>query len=110
MTLEQKILKATLMLRRLGNTYQTKEEQIAEFAEWYTKENEAELDRWIASMREDLAKTPEEREAEMEAFREELAEREAMMEYEERMSRRNDRDEWDDLWEDRARDAGAKWF
>ena len=108
--LEQKILKATLMLRKLGNKYQTKEEQIAEFTEWYTEEREVDLDEWIDSMREDLAKTPEQREEESRQFIEELSQREAELEYQERMSRRHDRDEWDDLWDDRARSVGAVCF
>lgn len=32
------------------------------------------------------------------------------MEYEERMSARRERDEWDDLWDDRARSVGAVWY
>ena len=107
MTLDQKILKATLMLRRWGNTYQTKDVQRAEFTKWYTAENEKDLDEWIQSLREDLAKTPEQLEEESRQFIEELAEREAELEYQERMSMWHERDEWDDLWDDRARDCGA---
>jgi len=97
------------MLRRLGNTYQTKEEQIAEFTEWYTEANEADLDSWIDSLREDLHKTPEELEAEAEEFREYLMERDEQLYYEE-FGGRHDRDEWDDLWSDRAREVGAIYF
>lgn len=113
MAIEQKVLKAILMLRKLGNKSQTKEEQIAEQFQWlledygYTEES---IDEWIGWLREELAKTPEQREAESEQFIEELSEREAQMEYEERMSARRERDEWDDLWDDRARSVGAVWY
>ena len=103
---QQKVLKAALMLRRLGNTYQTKEEQIAEFLEWYA-ERETALDEWIDSMREELAKTPEQLEAERQEFLEELLEREAEASAREIASLRRERDEWDDFWDDRARSVGA---
>lgn len=106
---DQKILKAVLMLRKLGNKYQTKEEQIAEQKQWiangfYTGDS---FDEWIDWMREELAKTPEQREAEAERISEEIAEREALQEYQERMSMRSDRDEWDDYWADASRAVGA---
>lgn len=63
--LENKILKAILMLRHF-NTYETKEKQLQDAKRWYTEENEKELDGWIDSLREELAKTPEEREREAE--------------------------------------------
>ena len=63
--LEQKILKAVLMLRHF-NTYETKEKQLEDARRWYTEENEKELDGWIDYLREELAKTPEEREREAE--------------------------------------------
>lgn len=107
MTINQKILKATLLLRKWGNTYQSKEEQIAEFTEWYTAENEKDLDTWIDSLKEDLAKTPEQLEEESRNFCEELAELEAQQEYEERVNNRYDHDEWYDLWTDRAISVGA---
>lgn len=107
MELKLKILKATLMLRKLGNKYQTKEEQIAEFTEWFTADREADLDEWIEGLREELNKTPEQREEETRMISEEVARREAEQEYNERMANRSDRDEWSDLWEDRARDCGA---
>ena len=110
MILELKILKATLMLRRLGNRYQSKEEQIAEFTNWYPKENESTLDSWIDSMRIDLAKTPEEREEESRQFIEELSQREWELAQQEMQAMRHDRDEWDDLWDDRARSCGAVLF
>lgn len=110
MTLELKILKATLMLRKWGNKYQTKEEQIAEFTDWYPAEKEADLDEWIQSLREDLAKTPEQREEESRQFIEELSQREWELAQQEMASMRHDRDEWDDLWDDRARSVGAVCF
>ena len=110
MTLELKILKATLMLRKLGNKYQTKEEQLAEFTEWYTAEREADLDEWIASMHADLILSPEELEAKRAKEFEEFLEREAEYESrEQRIYRQRERDEWDDLWADRARSVGAVW-
>ena len=111
MTLEQKILKAVLMLRKWGNKYQTKEEQIAEQKEWLEKgwTTEEAIDEWINGLREDLAKTPEQREEESRRFCEELAEREAELEYQERMSGYG-RDEWDDRWDDAARSVGAVIF
>ena len=93
MAIEQKVLKAILMLRKLGNKSQTKEEQIAEQLQWLSEDygyTEESIDEWI--------------------FIEELSEREAQMEYEERMSARRERDEWDDLWDDRARSVGAVWY
>lgn len=102
------ILKAVLMLRRNGNTYSTKEEQIAEQREWLAKGyySEGEFFGWIDWLREELAKTPEQREEESRIACEEMAEREALMEYEDH----HYRDEWDDLWADRAREVGATWF
>lgn len=114
MNTDQKILKAILMLRRWGNKYQTKEEQIAEQHRWLEDDpTYAErLDGWIDSLREDLALTPEERRAKEERefeeslIREEEWERkQAAMYYTD-----HDRDEWDDLWADRARSVGATWF
>lgn len=63
--LDQKILKAVLMLRRWGNKFQSKEEQIAEQYRWLEADPEYanSLDGWIDSLREDLAMTPEERRA-----------------------------------------------
>lgn len=111
MTVEQKVLKAVLLLRRF-NKYQTKEEQIAECFDFLDKGylTEEDIDDWINSLREELAKAPEQREEESQRFVEELSEREAQMEYNERMSARYERDEWDDLWDDRARSVGAVWF
>ena len=101
-----KILKATLMLRKLGNKYDTKEEQRAEFSEWFIGREDA-LDAWINDLREELAKTPEQREREMEQAREAMLKREAITAAHELESMRDNRDEWDDLWDDRARDCGA---
>lgn len=115
MNVDQKILKAILMLRRWGNKYQTKEEQIAEQHRWLKDDPtyyEERLDEWIDALRGDLALTPEERRAKEEReFEESLMReeewdrREAARYYEDR-----DRDEWDDLWADRARSVGATWF
>ena len=109
---DQKILKAVLMLRKLGNTYTSKEEQIAEQKEWIANGyySDGSFDEWIDWMRDELAKTPEQREEESRSACEEMAEREAEMEYQERMASRHYRDEWDDLWDDRARSVGAMMF
>ena len=104
-----KVVKAVLMLRRCGNTSKSKEEQIAEQLEWLKDPEYAKIfDEWIDSLREDLKKTPEQREKESEEYLEELLEREAEQVREEMLSMRHDRDEWDDYWDDIARSVGAK--
>ena len=105
--LHNKILKATLLLRKCGNKYQTKEEQLAEFTEWYTEDREADLDEWIQFLKDDLAKTPEQKEKESEEFLERLMEGEWELAKQEMECMRHERDEWDDLWDDRARSVGA---
>ena len=65
---DQKILKAVLMLRRWGNKSKSKEEQIEEQKRWL-EEDPAYADVFddrIQSLREDLAKAPEQLEAERE--------------------------------------------
>ena len=90
-----KVVKAVLMLRRCGNTSKSKEEQIAEQLEWLKDPEYAKIfDEWIDSLREDLKKTPEQREKESEEYLEELLEREAEQVREEILSMRHDRDEW----------------
>lgn len=105
---DQMILKAVLMLRELGNKYQSKEEQIAEQKQWLADDpTYAErFFEWVDSMRADLQKTPEEREAESERIFDEMRELEAETEYQEW----DYRDEWDDLWADRARSVGAVYW
>lgn len=75
--LQQKILKGILMLR-VFNRYQSKEEQIAELYDWYQKGylTENQIDDWIDSLREDMHKTPEQLEEESRIVCEEMAERE----------------------------------
>jgi len=107
---DQKILKAVLMLRRWGNKSQSKEEQIKEQKRWLEKDpTYAErFDEWIQSLREDLAKPPEQLEAEHEREFAEFLEREAEWDLrEQQMYRDHSHDEWDDLWADRARSVGA---
>lgn len=78
------ILKATLMRRRLcgPDLRQTKEDEIAEYLELYKDDAvdgvpmDEYLADWIDSLREDLAMTPEEREARREAELEEMLEHE----------------------------------
>ena len=107
MTRTSLILKGVLMHRKLTAGYSTKEDVIKDTTMIFDGSEDSAIVEWIDWLREELSKTPEQREAESEKFIEELAEREAMQEYEERMSRRHDRDEWDDFWADRARDCGA---
>lgn len=105
--MKNKILKATLLLRMVGNKYQTKDEQLAEFTEWYTADREADLDKWITSLKEELMKTPEQKQKESEEFLEQLMEGEWELAKQEMESMRHERDEWDDYWDDRARSVGA---
>lgn len=114
MTIELKALKAVLMLRKLGNTYDTKEQQIADALAWYRDSNvdghgldESDLDNWITALQVELAKTPEQREQEQAEWREQEAEWGWEQARQEMESMRCDRDEWDDLWADRARSCGA---
>lgn len=114
MTIELKALKAVLMLRRLGNTYDTKAKQIADTLSWYRDSNvdghglsESDLDDWISAMQVELAKTPEQREQEQAEWREQEAAWEWEQAQQEIASFRRDRDEWTDLWDDRARSCGA---
>ncbi len=107
------ILKAVLMLRRCGNKYQSKEEQIAEQKQWLRDfpEYAEGFDDWVDSMREDLKKTPEQRAAEEEAELQYTIERESEIVRKQEMEMfRNDRDEWDDYWDDAARSVGATRF
>ena len=79
MTIDQKILKGVLLMRATGAVYLSKEEQLADITRW-TKESyftEADMDAWIDSLKDELAKSPEQREAESAAFIEELCEYEA---------------------------------
>ena len=101
------ILKGVLMVRRLCDNGMTKDEDLARTREWYDGLDLDVLQRWVDSLRADLAKTQEQREEESRIFWEELADADARIEYEERMAIRHERDEWDDLWEDRARSCGA---
>lgn len=108
--LKLKILKVTLMLRKLGNKYQSKDEQLAEFTGWFSVDRESDLDEWIEGLREELAKTPEQREEESRIRCEELAQAEAEEEYRQMLAQRHDRDEWDDYWADAARSVDAVTF
>lgn len=108
--LDQKILKAVLMLRRWGNKSQSKEEQIAEQYKWIEADPEYanSLDGWIDSLREDLVMSQEERRAKEEKEFEEFLAREAEWDLQQQeMYRDRERDEWDDLWADRALSVGA---
>jgi hypothetical protein len=108
--LDQKILKAVLMLRRWGNKSQSKEEQIAEQYQWIEADPEYanSLDGWIDSLRKDLSMSPEERRAKEGKEFEEFLAREAEWDLQQQeMYRDRERDEWDDLWADRARSVGA---
>ena len=73
------ILKAVLLLRKVGNRYTTKEEQVAEVKGWFDKGymTDSSLQDWIESLKEDLAKTPEQLETESEELLERLCEADA---------------------------------
>ena len=73
--MEQKILKAVLLLRQVGNRYDPKEVQIEQVRETYsTYLTETDLDAWIGSLQEELEKTPEQREKESQEMIERLCE------------------------------------
>lgn len=108
---KNKILKGTLLRRRLIEqdgecvyTKQTKQEAIDEviMAMLTGDYKEEDLDSWIESLKADLAKTPEQRAEEENVFLEEIDD------YEPEEIWTRERDEWDDLWNDRARSCGAK--
>lgn len=101
--MKQKILKSTLLLRKLGNKTYTIWEQNEETEKLYANDETA-LDNWIESMKEELSKAKEQRELEAELFRQELSYKEAMGEFAERKA---ERDEWDDYWNDVAKSVGA---
>ena len=76
---DNNILKAVLLLRKVGNRYTTKEEQVAEVQGWFDKGymTDSSLQDWIESLKEELVKTPEQLEAESEELLERLCEAEA---------------------------------
>lgn len=76
---EQLVLKAVLLLRKVGNKSTTKEEQLQEVKDWFTNGymTDLSLQEWIDGLKEELTKTPEQREAESEDFLEKLCEAEA---------------------------------
>lgn len=76
---DNNILKAVLLLRKVGNRYTTKEEQVTEVQGWFDKGymTDSSLQDWIESLKEELVKTPEQLEAESEELLERLCEAEA---------------------------------
>lgn len=70
MTTDLLILKGVLLLRKSGNKYQTKEEQLEEQRDWFNKgyTDSDSLNAWIMDLQEELRKTPEQREAESREF------------------------------------------
>lgn len=56
MSIEQKILKAVLLLRKVGNKSQSKEEQLEEVKAWVRDDamGESELDDWIAELQKSI--------------------------------------------------------
>lgn len=105
MTIELKVLKAVLLLRKI-NRYSIKEDEVSWTMSCIKNGllSEQDIDDWIIRLKEDLPGTPGK---ESEELSEHLAECEAEQEYQERMSMGHVRDEWDDLWDDRARSVGA---
>lgn len=75
---KQKILKAVLLLRKCGNKYDTKERQIYDEERYYELGwiTNKDLDEWIKQLKEELAKTPEQKEAESKEYIEWLMEKE----------------------------------
>ena len=73
---EQLIVEAVLLLRKVGNKSTAKEDQLAEVNEWFAKGymTDESLQEWIDGLKQELAKTPEQREAESEEFLEKLCE------------------------------------
>lgn len=55
---DNNILKAVLLLRKVGNRYTTKEEQVAEVQGWFDKGymTDSSLQDWIESLKEELIK------------------------------------------------------
>lgn len=55
---DNNILKAVLLLRKVGNRYTTKEEQVAEVQGWFDKGymTDSSLQDWIESLKEELVK------------------------------------------------------
>ena len=76
---DNNILKAVLLLRKVGNRHTTKEEQVAEVQGWLDKGymTDSSLQDWIEGLKEELVKTPEQLEAESEEFLERLCEADA---------------------------------
>ena len=75
---KQKILKAVLLLRKCGNKYDTKEQQIHDEERYYKLGwiTDDEINEWIKSLKEEFAKTPEQKEAESKEYIEWLMEKE----------------------------------
>lgn len=111
--LDLKILKAVLMMRRLATkrnfTYsQTKDEMLEEQKGYKKIPGYIEgMDEWIDSLREELGKTQEQIKEENERQLDLMAEHDWEMAQQDMEFLRNERDEWDDLWDDRARSVGA---
>lgn len=76
MMINQIILKGVLLLRKVGNTYQTKDEQIAEQLDWFEKgyTTKESLESWIEDLKAEIAKTPEQKEQESQEMIEWLCE------------------------------------
>lgn len=73
---DNNILKAVLLLRKVGNKYSTKEEQLQEVKDWFARGSMTDdsLREWISGLKEELAKTPEQLEAESEEWIKEVEE------------------------------------
>lgn len=76
MTRKLNILKAVLLLRKVGNTYQTKEKQIEDVNRYLEKGymTDESLQEWIDFLKEELSKSPEQVEAEVKEHIERLCE------------------------------------
>lgn len=76
---DNNILKAVLLLRKIGNKHSTKEKQLQEVKDWFTRGSMTDdsLQEWISWLKEELAKTPEQLKADSEERLQELMELDA---------------------------------
>lgn len=116
MTINEKIETAVDLLmeyRAVDGVKQvwSRDEEIANARWMYVDDPDAlgeeALDNWIEMLKAELAKSPEQREAESKAALEEELEFEMEQELAERMSGVRERDKWSDYWEDAAKSVGA---
>ena len=98
---EQLVLKAVLLLRKVGNKSTTKEEQLQDVKDWFVEGymTDDSLQEWVNELKNELAKTPEQLEAECEERLEEL------MEFDAEQARR----EMEDIYEEKSYCPSNPW-